>query len=52
MNNNIFLTLINMLNSIPVCGEDSCRKMVAVIDALRQMDKVANAPDEEVADGG
>lgn len=52
MNNNIFLTLINMLNSIPVCGEDSCRRMVAVIDALRKMEAIANKPDEEVGDGG
>lgn len=52
MNNSIFSALINTLNSIPVCGEDSCRKIVAVIDALRKMEEVANMPDEEVGDGG
>ena len=52
--NNIFSSLIMVLNTIPVTGEENQRKMLMVIDTLRRMEKAANKPEKEsevTADG-
>ena len=47
MSNNIFTTLIQLLCSISVRGEQDINTMKYVLDLLHQIEKASNEPDEK-----
>ncbi len=53
MNKGIFSVLLQILDTIPITGEENMKKMAHVFQILHGMDAMANAPEkaEEVDDG-
>lgn len=48
---NIFTTIIQTLDTIPITGEDNINKMAGVFSVLRKMEAAADAPEKEETDG-